>query len=71
MSLIGSCDDCGAGGVQLRYKPDVPHENQTRPSICQRCRDERAHMLEEQGQQNERPVSPHAAPPWAEMEGSE
>jgi len=39
MSLIGTCSDCGTGGVSLRYKPEVPVNEQSRPSICDRCRD--------------------------------
>jgi len=39
MSLIGTCSDCGTGGVSLRYKPEVPINEQSRPSICDRCRD--------------------------------
>jgi DNA-directed RNA polymerase subunit RPC12/RpoP len=39
MSLIGTCSDCGTGGVSLRYKPGVSVNEQSRPSVCDRCRD--------------------------------
>ncbi|DAC85285.1 hypothetical protein QIT48_gp07 [Haloterrigena jeotgali icosahedral virus 1] len=47
MGLIGTCDDCGIEGVPLRFKPDVPSSEQTRPSICNDCRIEREIVLEE------------------------
>jgi len=40
MGLIGDCEDCGEP-AQLQYKPAVPIENQSRPSVCPRCKDER------------------------------
>ncbi|GAA0196905.1 MULTISPECIES: hypothetical protein [Bacillati] len=46
MSLIGDCEDCGAG-AQLRYKPDVPHSEQSRPSVCPHCHDRREARVEE------------------------
>ena len=39
MSLIGTCSDCGTSGVSLRYKPGVSVNEQSRPSVCDRCRD--------------------------------
>lgn len=44
MSLFGSCDDCDRAR-QLRYKPDVPLDEQSRPSVCARCRDKREELL--------------------------
>lgn len=41
MSLIGSCADCGAHGVPLRYKPETPVSEQPRPSVCDQCRSQR------------------------------
>lgn len=56
MSLYGTCDDCG-DGAHLRYKPDVPMDKQSRPSICDRCRDRREEMMHEP--RDDRPVPPH------------
>ena len=44
MSLIGVCSDCGRG-AQLRYKPDVSIDQQSRPSVCARCRDLREELV--------------------------
>jgi len=41
VGLIGSCEDCGATGVPLQYKPGKPVNEQSRPSVCDRCRDRR------------------------------
>lgn len=40
MTLIGPCSDCGASR-RLWYKPGTPVSNQSRPSVCARCRDQR------------------------------
>lgn len=44
MSLFGSCEDCGSA-ARLRHKPDVPLDEQSRPSVCARCRDKREEIL--------------------------
>lgn len=44
MSLFGSCEDCGSA-ARLRHKPDVPLDEQSRPSVCARCRDQREEIL--------------------------
>lgn len=61
MSLFGNCEDCGEG-AQLRYKPDVPLSEQSRPSVCWRCRDRREQLLEEQRREYE-PDDAAALPP--------
>jgi len=38
MSLIGACSDCGTT-ASLRYKPEKPVNEQSRPTICDRCAD--------------------------------
>jgi len=64
VSLLGTCADCGVEGVQLRYKPDVPSDEQTRPSICDRCRDEREHMLEQDRRYRDLHGAEHLPPAW-------
>ncbi|MFC7115829.1 hypothetical protein ACFQH2_13960 [Natronoarchaeum sp. GCM10025703] len=59
MSLIGECDDCGIEGAQLRYKPDVPADRQTRPSICSRCRHDREARIAEQRRERGLEIPPH------------
>lgn len=59
MSLFGTCEDCGEG-AHLRYKPDVPMDDQSRPSICDRCRHRREEMMHEA--RDDRPVGPHVDP---------
>jgi hypothetical protein len=41
MALIGTCKDCGARAVLLRYKPETPVSEQSRPSVCDECRSQR------------------------------
>ncbi|ELY52482.1 hypothetical protein [Natronolimnohabitans innermongolicus] len=57
MSLFGTCEDCSES-ANLRYKPDMSHDAQARPSICNRCRIRREERMLEQVQE-ERPVPPH------------
>lgn len=45
MSLFGYCEDCGEA-AHLGYKPGVPIEEQSAPSVCWRCRDRREERLE-------------------------
>ena len=58
MSLFGECDDCGEAD-QLRYKPDVPADKQTRPSICSFCRDDREARMVEQRRGGGLEIPPH------------
>jgi len=67
VTLHGKCEDCGRL-APLRYKPD-PVTNESRPSVCDRCREQREFMLEEQ-MRDERPV-PHHIPPVPEDGGDD
>jgi len=53
MSLLGECTDCGSV-APLRYKPSVPLDNQTRPSLCGRCRDRREELAHESDPRRDR-----------------
>ena len=39
MSLIGDCADCERTGVRLHKKPDVPRDEQSRPTVCREGKD--------------------------------
>jgi hypothetical protein len=58
MSLLGECDDCGEFD-RLRYKPDVPADKQSRPSICSRCRDDREARIVERRRGRGLEIPPH------------
>jgi len=45
--MIGECEDCGEA-ASLRFKPCVPMDQQSRPSICNRCRWDREELAQEQ-----------------------
>lgn len=58
--LYGECVDCGED-AQLRYKPDVPRSEQSRPSICWQCHDRREELMEA-SQPDRRPPEGHEYP---------
>lgn len=63
MTLWGTCADCGAEGVALRYKPAVPQDQQARPTICDGCHTEREVLAEEHRQSLDLAGHEYDAPP--------
>lgn len=47
MSLYGICYDCGEQAT-LRYKPEIPLDDQPRPSVCNHCRMRREEQMVQQ-----------------------
>jgi len=66
VSLIGTCADCGREGVHLRFKPDVPLDEQSRPTICHDCRYQREDLLEDERRRRDLAGAEYDAPPWAD-----
>ena len=66
MTRLGTCEDCGVGGVVLYHKPDVAAHEQARPTVCEDCRNQRDQMMREQREREDqlRAEMPHVAPTW-------
>lgn len=59
--MIGTCEDCQADGISLRFKPDVPADTQSQPSICDHCRSRREELMVERRRDRGRDIPRHVS----------